>query len=181
MLRKTVVTALSLVMLASLFPRVSAQASGADKALPQAEKTQGAYRLDFLFSEMEDGKRINTRQYSMHSRSGDWNEIKIGARVPVETKGDEWTYLDVGTNIKCRLHQSDTELLGSNVALSVDAELTSFAMPEQQGQNPHPTIRGMRIDASTVAPLGKPVVVGVVDDPNSKRQFQLEVTVTKLN
>jgi hypothetical protein len=27
---------------------------------------------------------------------------------------------------------------------------------------------------------GKPMVVGSVDDPNSKREFQLEVTVTKL-
>jgi len=27
---------------------------------------------------------------------------------------------------------------------------------------------------------GKPMVVGSVDDPNSKREFQLEVMVTKL-
>jgi len=27
---------------------------------------------------------------------------------------------------------------------------------------------------------GKAMVIGSVDDPNSKRQFQLEVTVTKL-
>jgi hypothetical protein len=38
----------------------------------------------------------------------------------------------------------------------------------------------MRIEASTVAVLGKTMVVGVVDDPNSKHQYQLEVTVTKL-
>jgi hypothetical protein len=31
-----------------------------------------------------------------------------------------------------------------------------------------------------VALLGKPMLLGSVDDPNSKRQFQLEVTVTKL-
>jgi len=28
--------------------------------------------------------------------------------------------------------------------------------------------------------MGKPLVVGSVDDPSSKKQFQLEVTVTKL-
>ena len=33
---------------------------------------------------------------------------------------------------------------------------------------------------STLALLGKPMVMGSVDDPNSKRQFQLEVTMTKL-
>jgi hypothetical protein len=31
-----------------------------------------------------------------------------------------------------------------------------------------------------VVVLDKPMLMGVVDDPNSKRQFQLEVTVTKL-
>jgi hypothetical protein len=41
-------------------------------------------------------------------------------------------------------------------------------------------IRQLQIKASTVALLGKPMVVGSVDDPNSKRQFQVEVTVTKL-
>ena len=43
-----------------------------------------------------------------------------------------------------------------------------------------PTIRQMKIESSTVATVGKPMVIGSVDDPNSKRQFQLEVTVTKL-
>jgi hypothetical protein len=41
-------------------------------------------------------------------------------------------------------------------------------------------IRQLKINASTLVLLGKPMVVGIVDDPNSKRQFQLEVTVTKL-
>jgi hypothetical protein len=39
----------------------------------------------------------------------------------------------------------------------------------------------LKIEASTVAQAGKPIVVGSVDDPNPKRQFQLEVTVTKLS
>ena len=38
----------------------------------------------------------------------------------------------------------------------------------------------LRINASTLALPGKPMVVGSLDDPNSKREFQLEVTVTKL-
>jgi hypothetical protein len=37
-------------------------------------------------------------------------------------------------------------------------------------------VRKYKINASTLAKVGKPMVVGCVDDPNSKRQFQLEVT-----
>ncbi len=173
--------ALALAMVAGASGSAAAQESSAPKAAPEAEKTQNAYRLDFSVNEMEDGKRINTRLYSMNSRSGDANEIKIGTRVPVEAKQGEFQYLDVGTNVWCRLKDhADEPGLGSNVLLNVRADITNFAIPEQQGQQVRPVLRQLRIEASTIALPGKPVIVGSVDDPNSKRQFQLEVTVSKL-
>jgi len=149
------------------------------KAAAESDKSMNAYRLDFTLAELEDGKKINTRQYSMNSRANDWNEIKIGTRVPMEFEQGKYQYLDVGTSIRCRLtDQADLTSLGSNVSLSAHAEISNFAAPEQPGRQP--IIRELRIEASTVLALGKPMVVGVVDDPNSRRQFQLEVTVTKL-
>jgi Tfp pilus assembly major pilin PilA len=171
----------------------SAESEAKQKAEADAQKQEksanaNAYRVDFSVSEVEEGKKINTRQYSMNSRSGDWNEIKIGTRVPVDSNKEsnssvyQYQYLDVGTNIRCRLmDQADLTAVGGDVALSVTADITNFAIPDQQGQqHTPPVIRQLRISASTVVALGKPMVVGVVDDPNSKRQFQLEVTVTKL-
>ena len=158
---------------------LSAQTDSAKSA--EAEKSPGSYRLDYTLSELDDGKKINTRQYSMHSRPTDWSEIKIGTRVPVEAKQGEFQYLDVGMSIRCRLEDQTSQVpLGANVSLSVQADLSNFTIPEQQVQNMRPTIRQMKIQASTVVPLNKPTVVGVVDDPNSKHQYQLEVTVTKL-
>ncbi len=161
---------------------VSAQGSGTSKTTDNEEKVPGAYRLDFVMSELEDGKKINTRQYSMNLKSPDANEIKIGTRVPVEVKQGEIQYLDVGTNIWCRLKdQADAgPAVGNNVMLNVKAELSNFSMPDQQVQSMRPAIRQMKIEASTVAVIGKSMVIGSADDPNSKRQFQLEVTVTKL-
>jgi hypothetical protein len=162
--------------------KVQAEVKAKAEAEAQANKTATAYRLDFSVNEMEDGKKINSRQYSMNSRPGDGNEIKIGTRVPVEVKQGEFQYLDVGTNIWCRLRdEADMSMLGSNVLLNVRAELSNFALPDQQqAQQFHPVVRQLKIEASTIAIPGKSLVVGVVDDPNSKRQFQLEVTVTKL-
>jgi hypothetical protein len=181
MLKKTVLAfTLALAAIAVGPARLCAQKTDSPKPADEV-KTASAYRVDFSLNEMDDGKKINTRQYSMHSRSGDWNEIRIGTRVPVESKQGEFQYLDVGMNIRCRLtDQQDWASLGANVSLSVRAELTNFAVPEQQQQTMHPSIRQMRMEASTVAVLGKSMVVGVVDDPNSKHQYQLEVTVTKL-
>lgn len=181
MLKKIILTAtLILTPLAVVPVTLYAQQPEFAKA-PEVEKALNSYRLDYTLSELDDGKKINTRQYSMHSRPSDWNQIKIGTRVPVEAKQGEFQYLDVGMNIRCRLiDQTDQASLANNVSLSVHADLSNFAVPEQQGQSMRPAIRQMQIEASTIAALGKPVVVGIVDDPNSKHQYQLEVTVTKL-
>ena len=145
MKKPAVAAALTLMLVVSATFRTSTAQESA-----QAEKAPNAYRLDFSVSELEDGKKINSRQYSMNVKSPESNEIKIVAS------------------------------LGNNVILNVRAELSNFAVPEQQGQNMRPTIRQMKIESSTVATVGKSMVIGSVDDPNSKRQFQLEVTVTKL-
>jgi hypothetical protein len=176
MLKKIIVTA---ALISILIPGGAAiayaQDSSASKAAPEAEKAINAYRLDFSVNEIEDGKKMNTRQYSMNLNAEDANEIKIGTRVPVEAKQGEFQYLDVGTNIWSRIGERSNGL-----ALSVRAEISNFAMPDQQTQTARPVLRQLSIKASTVAQLGKPMIVGSVDDPNSKRQFQLEVTVTKL-
>jgi hypothetical protein len=178
MLKKLVVTAAILLLMRGGVNQTLAQDSSASKAATEAEKTVNAYRLDFSVNEIEDGKKINARQYSMNLNAEDGNEIKIGTRVPVEAKQGEFQYLDVGTNIWCRIGER-----ANGLALSVRAEISNFAMPPTPDQQEHanrPVLRQLSIKASTVAQLGKPMVVGSVDDPNSKRQFQLEVTVTKL-
>src|SRR5258708_4989852 len=183
MIKKTVMAAtlvLALVV-AGAITKGSAQESGSAKAEAQAEKSAHAYRLDFLVGEMEDGKKINSRQYSMNLNASDNNEIKIRTRVPFQQTQWEYTYLDVRTNIWCQLRdRSDLAWLGNDVSLRVRSEISNFALPEQQRQNDRPLLRQLKIDASTVAVLGKSMVLGSVDDPNSKRQFQLEVTVTML-
>jgi len=142
----------------------------------EREKPVHAYRLDFSVNEMEEGKRINNRQYSLNLNADDANEIKIGTRVPVEAGHEQFQYMDVGTSIWCRIGERP-----DGIPLSVRAEISNFAIPDQgTGHESRPVIRQFKINASTLAIPGKPMVVGSVDDPNSKRQFQLEVTVTKL-
>jgi hypothetical protein len=145
-------------------------------AAAEREKPVHAYRLDFSVNELEDGKKINTRQYSLNLNADDSNEIKIGTRVPVESGHEQFQYMDVGTSIWCRIGERP-----DGIPLSVRADISNFAIPDQgTGHESRPVVRQFKINASTLALPGKPMVVGSVDDPNSKRQFQLEVTVTKL-
>src|SRR6266446_205021 len=181
MCKKTMVAAALIwgMMISGETGKASAQETGMAKGTPEATEPGHAYRLDFSINEVDDGKKINTRQYSMNLSAGDNNEIKIGTRVPVEAKQGEFQYIDVGTSIWCRLRdRHDVVWLGNDLLLNVRGEISNFALPEQQGQQVRPVLRQLNINASTLAVLGKPMIVGSVDDPNSKRQFQLEVTVT---
>jgi hypothetical protein len=175
--RKTVMTAaLIFVMMAGVGITPAAAQPSEPENGRKAERTLNAYRLDFSINELDDGKRINTRQYSLHLNSDNSNELKIGTRVPVESKQGEFQYLDVGTSIWSSIRE-----VNGAIDLSVRAEISNFALPEQsQNHDMRPVLRQLKINAGTLAVLGKPMVVGSVDDPNSKRQFQLEVTVTKL-
>ncbi len=184
MLKKMVVAGAlaASLMLGPAVIRVRAQESAPAKAAHEAEPGH-TYRLDFTLNEVEDGKKINSRQYSMILNSNEQSEIKIGTRVPVEVKQSEIQYLDVGASIWCRLRDRgsrDLSWLGNDVMLNVRSELSNFAIPDQQGQSMRPAIRQMKIDSSTIATPTKSMAIGALDDPNSKRQFQLEVMVTKL-
>jgi hypothetical protein len=157
---------------------VPAKSNAETKAPARAnaeDKPVHAYRLDFSVNELEDGKKINTRQYSLNLNADDANEIKIGTRVPVESGHEQWQYIDVGTSIWCRIGERP-----DGIPMSVRADISNFAIPEQGSHESRPVLRQFKINASTLALPGRSMVIGSVDDPNSKRQFQLEVTVTKL-
>lgn len=179
-MRKSIVVSVAKFLVITLFWSVPLSRAQ-DKATPKPsaetqEKPVDPYRLDFTINEIEDGKKINSRQYSLNLNAGDRNDVKIGTRVPVELKQGEMQYVDVGTSIEARVRDRDNGL-----ALEVRAEISNFATPDQANRpSSAPLLRQMRINASTVIIPGRPTIVGSVDDPNSKRQFQLEVTVTKL-
>jgi hypothetical protein len=150
---------------------------------PERSKTLQPYSLDFALNELQDGNKTNTRHYSMDltAGKGSGDEIKIGTRVPVPVGpggGNQFQYMDVGTSIWAALRESG----GDDCQLEVRSEISDLdASPkkEQSGEI-RPIVRQMTISGTTLLVTGKPIVIGTLDDPNSKRQFQLEVTATRL-
>ncbi|MFZ0761996.1 MAG: hypothetical protein WAM69_18770 [Candidatus Sulfotelmatobacter sp.] len=159
----------------------------ASKAEP-APKPVEAYRLDFSFNELENGKKVNSRRYSINLNvPGQSRDVKISTRVPVCTGSNgpdnsnpcsQYQYIDVGTNITSEMNQRGD----GQLELRVNSEVSNIDIEREHEHNvPRaPVIREIKIEGSTVVVLGKPIVIGSVDDPNSESQFQLEVTVTKL-
>jgi hypothetical protein len=145
------------------------------------------YRLDFSLNELESGKRINTRHYSMNLTGDSVDELKIGTRVPVHTgpprsgPGDnptQYQYLDVGTNIWASLRER-----GDDLQLEVKSDISNLDMSVSHNGDSGwlpPIVRQIKISGVTLLVTGKPIIIGSMDDPNSNREFQLEVTATKL-
>jgi len=189
------------IVLESCVTSLAAQEqTGDNNKAPVAAKAVRPYRLDFVIKEMESGKKINSRHYSTDLNAGEADTIKIGTRVPIVTGGkdalpEQWQYMDVGTTIHCRLFDR-----GDDLVIDVHTEVSDFALPGQIGSpmaagggasagtsgSPavaaplHPVVRQMVLDGVTLLVTDKPMTIASVDDPNSNREFQLEVTATKL-
>ena len=175
--KRVVCLALFLASILCWSPRVcSAQETRSAAKSETTDNPANAYRLDFTMNELENGKKVNTRQYGLNVVPGfaTNNELKIGTRIPVAAKDGGFQYLDMGTNLWSRM----VEHAGA-VQLEVRADLSTLADASQE-KSSEPIIRQLRINSSTVVTLGKPMVIGTVDDPNSKRQYQLEVVVMKI-
>ena len=150
---------------------------------PAAPKSLNAYRVDFLLTELEDGKKNNSRTYSLMAREGILNKLRAGVRVPIATNMGspipQFQYLDVGMNIDCRVEEREGSLV-----LNAVADSSSFSLPGEPkapgSVAERPVIRQMRSEINTVISLGKTTLISSMDDPSSKRRFQLEVTATKV-
>lgn len=176
-----------LVALSGPAKSAHAQEQQKENGTKSAEESVDAYRLDLSFNELDDGKKLNTRRYTIDLTGGRSNDIKIGTRIPVVTANcnssssssgsasEQYQYIDLGTHVWAQLISHGGELHVTGDISSLDTSAGSEASSRLG-----PVIRQIRIDASTALVLGKPILVGSADDPNSKRQFQLEVTVTKL-
>ncbi len=136
---------------------------------------QRFYRLDFLVKEIEGGKVLNSRAYSMQvaTEPGD-NSIRTGSKVPFAISPGQWTQIDVGTNFDC----SNIKELDGGLSLKLAAEVSSLL--EDPSNAGHPIIRQNQWRSFVILKLKRPTVVFSSDDVASKHQMQLEVTATIL-
>jgi hypothetical protein len=141
----------------------------------QTEEKPGPkyYRLDFVVKELESGKVQNAKTYSIYANtlSGGKAMVRSGGKVAVSTSANQYTYLDVGVNIDCRLQfETSTEL-----GLQVAAEISNLTQA-----TPAPVIDQTKWDSNVVVALKKPTTIFSSESPASKRTTQLELTVTPL-
>jgi hypothetical protein len=129
------------------------------------------YRLNFLIRELDEGKLVNQRAYTMSVPSDrKVCRLRSGTRIPVPSE-KSWTYVDVGINLDVQAEEAPEGL-----QLEVTAEISSGATENSTTTNLPPAIRQVRSQGAVVAPVGKPTIVFTADDPASHHRFELEVT-----
>lgn len=150
--------------------------------------TENFFKLAFAMYELDGGKRTNQRDYMMIGRTDNQpSSIRVSTRVPITTAdkgGDkQYTYTDVGLRLNCSMK----EQVDRRLQLHCDIEISSF-IPRDQIANATgnavpaaPFLRSTRTESWELLTLGKPAILTTVDDINSAKRMQVEVTATKID
>jgi hypothetical protein len=174
--------ALALVFTGTAWSQAPAPKPGDDTA-QAAIKT---YRLTYTITELDGTKRIGLQHFSMTTDSGGRDaSLKLGSKIPVITGeysngaaatgvSTQFTYLDVGMNIKSRV----TELAnGIEVSSKVEQSSVSDEKPNQSVMSNQPIIRQTVLENTALLTLGKPVMLGSLDIPASTHHYDIELAL----
>jgi len=146
--------------------------------------TPGVYRVQFNIRDGSEAAAKSGRRYAMLIESNGQGTFRVGNRVPVAGGGipgatlGQLQIFDVGVNIDCRLRESNGKVdINANIEVStiVEYEKGAAAIP------PNPTVATIRLNVSAILSPGKPALVASIDDPVTKRRFDVEVTVAKVD
>lgn len=170
------------ILLLALPLALPAQEKKADAGSAQKQETRDesrkrhTYKLEFLITEFDGNKRIDSRGYSALLREDVNGRIRVGTRVPIRTGQGERLivqYMDVGTNIDATVFYTDDASLRFNARFEFSSILAT------DGERPaEPTLRNVSAQSEALLPLGKQTLLFNLDEPNSKRSFQIQVTPT---
>lgn len=172
-------TVRALVCVAVMFVPGFIHAQDAKPARPAS-----VYKIDYVFSELQNDKRMNTRSYTVLVGSTDRGSIRLGNRFPVwsTTKdgSNSFSYIDLGVNIDSRVEDIGLPDSSSAVALYTTVEMTSIAPDQHDTRSDSPIVRQIKFQNQNVIPLGKQVLLSSADEIDGTRRLQVEVTATKI-
>ena len=178
-MKRAVSIRLAIAVMAFCLPLIpnsaSAQQEKGKEAATTEQKPLVAYRIEFNVREIEDGKRLNSRNYMMVVEDGDSAKIRVGNRVPYQVAEKQFQYQDVGMNIDCRPREREDSL-----ALAILVEFSSLAPQTETTPLFNPVFRTERTEVESIVRPGKPTLVASMDDVVTNRRYEIEVTATKV-
>jgi hypothetical protein len=148
----------------------------ARRMVAELDKPQVAYRLSYTIAVKDGDRMLETRKYSMTVDNRGRAEMKQGRRVPIamtttdakSSANAQVQYLDVGLAITAELDGARLRSKVQETKLSGSKSVMGVA---------DPVVEQTELNGNTLLVVGKPLVLGTLDVPNSTRQEVVEVTV----
>ena len=167
-------------LLAMFVLAFSAVATGQETAKPKQDEHTPAViplRVQIVFSEYDGEKKVANLPYTFtvnadERRAKPGSQIRTGARIPVTTGKDQFTYLDVGTNVDCSATLQDDGRYKLQMALE-----RSSVSPDVQSAGSNPVLRTFRVDLNPVLKDGQSVESIVSADPLNGHVYHVSVTL----
>lgn len=138
------------------------------------------YRLTYIFTETDGGKRIGVQQYSMVLAPSQRMQLKEGDKVPVMTGSvgtdpvaKQTSYIDVGFSFEATV----TAYGADGVRLQSKVERSAIAQEKTSVLTEDPLIRQSTINGVVNLTLNKPQHLGNIDVIGSTRQLQVDALV----
>lgn len=177
------------------------QVSGQDKPQeksPEKPKTEERgkvtipVKVQIVFTEHEGEKKISSMPYSFVSTAGDKygsydsTSIRSGVRVPIETDGKDQktTYLDVGSNIDCRIVAEEDGRFTLHLVFDRSAIYAGGSSAEEKLEvtrpNGQPLIRSFRISEHMLLKDGQTSDSVLSTDPLTGHVLRISVTMNVL-
>jgi hypothetical protein len=158
----------------------SAVATAQETAKPKPDEHTPAViplRVQVVFSEYDGEKKVANLPYTFtvnadERRAKPGSQIRTGARIPVTTGKDQFTYLDVGTNVDCSATLQDDGRYKLQMALE-----RSSVSPDAQSAGGNPVLRTFRVDLNPVLKDGQSVESIVSADPMNGHVYHVSVTL----
>jgi hypothetical protein len=166
-----------LMMLVLAFSTV---ATAQETAKPKPDEHTPAViplRVQVVFSEYDGEKKVTNLPYTFtvnadERRAKPGSQIRTGARIPVTTGKDQFTYLDVGTNVDCSATLQDDGRYKLQMALE-----RSSVSPDAQSAGSNPVLRTFRVDLNPVLKDGQSVESIASTDPMNGHVYHVSVTL----
>jgi hypothetical protein len=159
------------------FGAVAASAQESSKKPDDHAPAVTPLRVLVVFTEFDGDRKISSLPYSFsvnadERRAKPNSQIRDGARIPISKGKEEFTYLDIGTNIDCSAALQED----GRYKLQMIVERSSIS-PDTAAGSSNPVVRQFRADMNPVLKDGQTIESIMSTDPLNGHVYRVSVTL----
>jgi len=193
-MKRNTICAAVLLLLGMFSPLAHSQEKPKPEDKPKAETLTTPVKVSIVFTEYDGDKKVKSLPYTLYINAAEgqdakpgWSRLRIGSRVPVYTGKDQFSYLDVGTNMDARASRNtdghfilslilERSWVADYAAVPVTKSDTSQA-DAAAGHFREPIVQQFKSELDLKIREGQPVESTMATDPLSGKVLKVEVSV----